>query len=96
MSQPNTSGVNIFDIDFWKTQRVIISHIPLEKLRWYGDVDQHELDKWLEQNVYATDYHIQLAKTIKNQLDVGHLCLPIHGENKIKHHFEKMLWLIWG
>ena len=96
MSQPNTSGVNIFDIDFWKTQRVIISHIPLEKLRWYGDVDQHELDKWLEQNVYATDYHVQLAKTIKNQLDVGHLCLPIHGENKIKHHFEKMLWLIWG
>lgn len=96
MSQPNTSGVNIFDIDFWKSQRVIISEIPLDKLRWYGDVDQHEIDKWLEQNVYATDYHIELARTIKNQLDVGHLCLPIHGENKIKHHFEKMLWLIWG
>ena len=96
MSQPNTSGVNIFDIDFWKTQRVIISEVPIDKLVWYGDIDQHEMDKWLEQNVYATDYHIELAKTIKQSLKVGHICMPLYGENKIKHHFEKMLWLVWG
>lgn len=96
MSQPNTSGVNIFDIDFWESQRVIISEMPIDKLVWYGDVDQHELDLWLEQNYFATDYHIELAKTIKQNLNANHLCLPMQGENKIKHHFEKMLWLIWG
>tara|TARA_B100001057_G_C22839863_1_gene946640 strand:- start:115 stop:1500 length:1386 start_codon:yes stop_codon:yes gene_type:complete len=96
MSQPNTSGVNIFDIDFWKSQRVILTELPLDKLFWYGEVDQQELDLWLEENVYATDYHIELAKTIKQNLNVNHICMPMLGENKIKHHFEKMLWLIWG
>ena len=96
MSQPNTSGVNIFDIDFWKSQRVILTELPIDKLVWYGDVESQELDLWLEENVYATDYHIELAKTIKQNLNVNHICMPMLGENKIKHHFEKMLWLIWA
>ena len=96
MSQPNTSGVNIFDISFWNTQRVFLTEFPIKDLIWQGDVNQEQLDMWLEQNIYATDYHIELAKTIKVNLNVNHLCMPMLGENKIKHHFEKMLWLIWG
>ena len=75
MSQPNTSGVNIFDIDFWKSQRVILTELPIDKLVWYGDVESQELDLWLEENVYATDYHIELAKTIKQNLNVNHICM---------------------
>ena len=42
MSQPNTSGVNIFDIDFWKSQRVILTELPIDKLVRYGDVESQE------------------------------------------------------
>lgn len=96
MSQPNTSGINVFDTSFWDTQRVFLTEFSIKDLVWQGDVDHEQMDIWLEQNVNATDYHIALAKQIKQKLNVAHLSLPLAGENKIKHHFEKMLWLIWG
>ena len=48
MSQPNTSGVNIFDISFWNTQRVFLTEFPIKDLIWQGDVNQEQLDMWLD------------------------------------------------
>lgn len=88
-----TAGQDFFDKDFFDTQVVALVDYPIQKLKWYSDIKDELLVEWESQN-QITEEDKNIARKILSNWSSEVLSLPFFGEHKIKHYFEKVLWLI--
>lgn len=88
-----TAGQDFFDKNFFDTQVVALVDYPIDKLKWYSEINDDYINEWKNQNV-VNEYEEQLAKHMLTNWSSEILSLPFSGEHKIKHYFEKVLWLI--
>ena len=95
----NTSGGENFEEDFFINQKIFLYYrYPFKDTEWFSEISEEEINNYIEDckklNIQVTDEQIEIAKTIKDTFSVNHLKLPIGKQNRIKHHFEKVVWLI--
>jgi hypothetical protein len=89
----STAGQDFFDENFFNTQIVALVDYPLEKLKYYGTIGDDAIAEWGSQN-QITDSDKDIARKMLSSWTSEVLSLPFAGEHKIKHYFEKVLWLI--
>jgi hypothetical protein len=89
----STAGQDFFDKDFFDTQIVALIDYPLKKLKWYSGINDEIIADWKKDNS-VTDEEYDIAKHMLTNWSSEILSLPFSGEHKIKHYFEKVLWLI--
>ena len=88
-----TAGQDFFDKNFFDTQVVALVDYPIEKLKWYSGINDEIISDWkLDNRVDSIEE--QIARSMLNNWSAEVLAIPLNGENKIKHYFEKVLWLI--
>lgn len=88
-----TAGQDFFDEKFFDTQVVVLTDYPLEKLKYYSIISDDAILEWESQN-QVTDRDKDIARKMLAEWSSEVLSLPFVGEHKIKHYFEKVLWLI--
>jgi hypothetical protein len=88
-----TAGQDFFDENFFDTQIVALVDFPLEKLKYYSTISDDAIAEWESQN-QVTDRDKDIARKMLAEWSSEVLSLPFVGEHKIKHYFEKVLWLI--
>jgi hypothetical protein len=89
----STAGQDFFDKDFFDTQVVALVDYPLKKLKWYSGINDEIIVDWKKDNSVTVEEEV-IARSMLDNWSVEVLNLPMLGENKIKHYFEKVLWLI--
>jgi len=89
----NTAGKDFFNRDFFNNHIVAIGEYLLENLKWYSDMPDAEMDHYLAHNIIPDNLK-EKAQNILKTFDGEFLTIPTLGENKVKHHYEKILWLI--
>jgi len=89
----STAGQDFFDKDFFDNQTVVLCDYPIEKMKWYSSINSDIIDDWKTENFVTSEVEA-IAKSMLDNFDACVLAIPIAGENKIKHYFEKVLWLI--
>jgi hypothetical protein len=90
----STAGLDFFDKDFFHEQVVILCDYPLEKMKWYSGINDDIISEWKKDNIDVDQSTEILAKQMLDNWGAEILSIPLCGENKIKHYFEKVLWLI--
>jgi hypothetical protein len=89
----NTAGLDFFDQDFFQNQVVASCNYPISKMKWYSSINDTIINEWKVNNK-ITDMEEKIARLMLDNFSADALTLPLSGENKIKHYFEKVLWLI--
>lgn len=89
----NTAGQDFFDQDFFDNQVVVLCEYPIEKLKWYSSINDDIIDDWKKENSISPEIET-IARSMLDTFNARVLAVPIAGESKIKHYFEKVLWLI--
>lgn len=89
----STAGQDFFAKDFFDTQVVALVDYPIEKLKWYSGINDDVISEWKHTNIVSDDEE-KIARSMLNNWTAETLSLSLYGENKIKHYFEKVLWLI--
>ena len=88
-----TAGQDFFDSNFFDTQIVALVDYPIDDLKWYSAINQEILEEWKQHNGVTVDEE-SIARHMLDSWSAAVLTIPLSGENKIKHYFEKVLWLI--
>jgi hypothetical protein len=88
-----TAGQDFFDKDFFDTQVVALVDYPIDQLKWYGSISDDYILEWESQN-HLNENDKNIAKQMLTNWSSEVLSLPFFGEHKVKHYFEKVLWLI--
>jgi hypothetical protein len=89
----STAGQDFFDKNFFDTQVVVLVDYPIEDLKWYSGINDDIIDEWKKSN-NVTNEEEKIARSMLDNWGASVLGIPLIGENKIKHYFEKVLWLI--
>lgn len=89
----STAGQDFFDKDFFDTQIVALVDYPIDRLKWYSGINDEIIADWKLDNL-VSDIDEKIAKSMLDSWNADVLSIPLKGESKIKHYFEKVLWLI--
>lgn len=89
----NTAGQDFFDKDFFNTQIVALVDYPIDRLKWYSGINDEIIADWKLDNL-VSDIDEKTARSMLDNWNADVLSIPLKGESKIKHYFEKVLWLI--
>lgn len=89
----STAGQDFFDKDFFDNQVVVLCDYPIEKMKWYSSINDDIINDWKKENSVTPEVEA-IAKSMLDNFDARVLAVPIAGESKIKHYFEKVLWLL--
>jgi hypothetical protein len=89
----STAGQDFFDKDFFQHNVVLFCNYPISKMKWYGSINNQIISEWKEDNI-VNDIEEKIARSMLDNFSADLLALPMLGESKIKHYFEKILWLI--
>jgi len=89
----NTAGLDFFDQEFFQTQVVVLCEYPISKMKWYSSINDQIINDWKNTNC-VSEIEEAIARKMLDNFSADALLIPLHGENKIKHYFEKILWLI--
>lgn len=89
----STAGLDFFDQDFFQHQVVVLIDYPVSKMKWYSAINDQLLNDWKFENIVSNQNEI-IAKRMLTNFSADALTLPFVGDNKIRHYFEKVLWLI--
>jgi len=87
----STQGQDFFDETWFDDHVVILFDAPMESLEWDLKFSEDELQEWMLSNP-SGDKHI--AQSVVEDFSVRSLITPMGGENKVVHHFEKIMWLV--
>ena len=89
----NTAGQDFFDKGFFDTQIVALVDYPIDRLKWYSGINDEIISDWKLDNL-VSDSDEKIARSMLDNWNADVLSIPLKGESKIKHYFEKVLWLI--
>lgn len=89
----STAGQDFFDNNFFDTQVVALVDYPITKLKWYSSINDDIIADWKLDNSVSVDEE-KTARSMLDNWSAEVLSIPLKGENKVKHYFEKVLWLI--
>jgi hypothetical protein len=87
----STQGQDFFDKTWFEDHVVILFDAPMESLKWYLNFTEDELQNWMIDNPSGDK---NIAKSVVEDFSVRSLITPMGGDNKVVHHFEKILWLV--
>lgn len=90
----DTAGKDFFNKDFFDNHFVAIGEWPLDRLIWYGNMPEQEFEEYLKSNKIKSKKLKKKARNILTDFDSDFLQIPFFGENRVKHHYDKILWLI--
>lgn len=88
-----TAGLDFFDQDFFQHQIVALCDYPISKMKWYSSINDQMITEWKLENTVA-NIDETIARTMLSNFSAAALTLPFAGDHKIRHYFEKVLWLI--
>jgi hypothetical protein len=88
-----TAGLDFFDQDFFQDQVVVLCKFPISKMKWYSAINDQLINKWKLENTVSVQDEI-IARRMLTNFSADILTLPFVGDNKVRHYFEKVLWLI--
>lgn len=89
----STAGQDFFDKNFFDTQVVALIDYPINRLKWYSGINDDIILEWSQNNKPSNQEEI-IARNMLDNWSAEVLTIPLLGESKIKHYFEKVLWLI--